>query len=279
MLRSILRALKLNTPFATFIATSSGFSTLNVRFLITSFASARENIREQFKNNSAIIYTINIRNFASVDKDLNGIIEVEKGDKIGTFVGAKTYLRGKKMLAIMSTKSEDDDLDFVSEIYEKYEKQLYLIAMKYLRNHHDAQDCVHDTIKSVIEEVEKFKKANDQGYLERFITVSCRNCALNVLRSKKYRSEHEKDFGKLNCDGFESDNIDILDYGSCVDKIYISEENCEYLKGLINKLDDKYRDVIIFKSLGIDYQGIAVKMNISEALVRKRYERAKSIYT
>ncbi|MBQ4646688.1 MAG: hypothetical protein IJB79_05010 [Candidatus Gastranaerophilales bacterium] len=57
------------------------------------FANAKENLRELFKNNEAIIYTINIRNFASIDKDLNGIIEVEKGDKTGNFVNAKTKLK------------------------------------------------------------------------------------------------------------------------------------------------------------------------------------------
>ncbi len=68
-----------------------------VLFLTSSYASARQNLREVFKNNEAIIYTLNIRNFASIDKDYNGIIEVEKGDKIGTFVGAKEKLKDLAM--------------------------------------------------------------------------------------------------------------------------------------------------------------------------------------
>lgn len=60
---------------------------------LSSFAYARENLRELFKNNSAVVYTLNIRNFASFDKDSNGIIEVEKGDKIGTFLSAKEKLK------------------------------------------------------------------------------------------------------------------------------------------------------------------------------------------
>lgn len=63
-----------------------------ILLLVSSFASARENIRELFKNNSAIIYTINIRNFASSDNDLNGTIELKNGDKIGTFLSAKDKL-------------------------------------------------------------------------------------------------------------------------------------------------------------------------------------------
>ena len=69
--------------------------------------------------------------------------------------------------------------------------------------------------------------------------------------------------------------MDIPDYDSAVDKIYISEENCNHLHNLINKLDPKYRDVIFFKCLGYDNTAIAKAMNISEELVRQRYSRAR----
>jgi len=59
---------------------------------LSNFSIARENLREQFKNNSAIIYTINIRNFGAIDKDLDGIINTQKGDIKGTFLNAKEKL-------------------------------------------------------------------------------------------------------------------------------------------------------------------------------------------
>lgn len=67
-----------------------------VLFCLSSFSFAKDDIRDLFKNNSAIIYTINIRNFASFDGDLNGIIEPQKGDKIGTFLSAKDKLEDLK---------------------------------------------------------------------------------------------------------------------------------------------------------------------------------------
>ena len=66
---------------------------LGIVLLFSCTVQARENIRELFKNNEAVIYTINIRNFASVDKNSNGIIDVEKGEKIGTFLSAKDKLK------------------------------------------------------------------------------------------------------------------------------------------------------------------------------------------
>ena len=179
------------------------------------------------------------------------------------------------MLPIILNIIDDDDRTFVEKIYVKYEKQLYLISMKYLNNHHDAQDCVHDTIKLIIDSIEKFKIAQDLDYLEQLLTVVCRNCALNALRVRARKNEYEQSLSRYNYKENEYEEIDIPDYASSVDKIYISEENLEHLHNLINKLDSKYRDIILLKSMGFDNRGIAEIMNISEVLVRKRYSRAK----
>ena len=179
------------------------------------------------------------------------------------------------MLPIILNIVDDDERAFVEKIYIKYEKQLYSISMKYLNNHHDAQDCVQDTIKLIIEGIEKFKIAQDLEYLEKLITVVCRNRALNMLRLQNRKNEYEQSLSRYNYKENEYEEIDIPDYASSVDKIYISEENLEHLHNLINKLDSKYRDIILLKSMGFDNRGIAEIMNISEVLVRKRYSRAK----
>lgn len=181
------------------------------------------------------------------------------------------------MLPVILNIVDDDDRSFLESIYVKYEKQLYSIAMRYLNDHHDSQDCVHETVRIIIDGIEKFKIAQDMGYIEKLITVVCRNCALNLLRVKKHKNENEQSLCRYNYQENEYEEIDIPDYSSCVDKLYISEENCEYLHNLINKLDDKYRDVVLLKSLGIDNHGIAEIMHISDNLVSQRYKRAKKL--
>ena len=179
------------------------------------------------------------------------------------------------MLPIILNIVDDDERAFVEKIYIKYEKQLYSISMKYLNNHHDAQDCVHETIKLIIESIEKIRIAQDIGYIDKLIGTVCRNCALNMLRVRNRRNEYESSLMRYNYEEDVYEEIDIPDYAACVDKIYISEENCESLRTLINKLDEKYRDVILLKSLGFDNKAIAEIMNISDDLVRQRYSRAK----
>ena len=57
---------------------------------------ANVSLRELFKNNEAIIYTINIRNFGATDKNSNEIIDVQEGDISGTFLNAKDKLKSLK---------------------------------------------------------------------------------------------------------------------------------------------------------------------------------------
>ena len=171
----------------------------------------------------------------------------------------------------------DDNVDFVEELYYRYEKRLYAIAMKYLNHHQDAQDCVHEVIRLIAANSERFREAHTSGYIEKFIGIVCRNCALNALRVKTRRSKYEVPLVRYNYEENEYEEIEIPDYSSSVDKIYISEETCEQLHGLINKLGDKYRDVVLLRSLGFDNQAIAEIMGISVELVRKRYSRAKKM--
>lgn len=67
-----------------------------IALLSSSLTYARENLRTLFKNNAAIIYTINIRNFAAIDSDSDGIINTDKKDTMGNFVLAKEKLKDLK---------------------------------------------------------------------------------------------------------------------------------------------------------------------------------------
>lgn len=64
--------------------------------LLSPQLDARENLREVFKNNKAVIYTINIRNFGAVDKNHDSIIDEDEGDIKGTFLNAKDKLQSLK---------------------------------------------------------------------------------------------------------------------------------------------------------------------------------------
>ena len=176
---------------------------------------------------------------------------------------------------ILTNIADDDERAFVEKVYMTYEEKLFAISKKILRNHLDVQDCVNDTVFLFMKNIDQLRLAWDKKYAEAFITVVCRNCALNMARINRRKTEHEQPLIRYNYDEEQYEDIEIPDYSASVDKIVISEENCEYLYQLINRLDQKYRDVIVLKTLGKSNQSIAEIMHISEDLVRQRYSRAK----
>ena len=54
------------------------------------------------------------------------------------------------LLDIMLAALSEDDRDFVSVIFEEYGKQMYSIALDILKNEHDADDALQETMYKII---------------------------------------------------------------------------------------------------------------------------------
>lgn len=178
------------------------------------------------------------------------------------------------MLAIIMAIEDESDRQFIESIFNMYSEKMYLVAMGILHDHHDAQDCVQDTVMKIIDKVEQFRQAGREGYLIKLIVITCRNTALNKYKKKQQKNKMEFSANVHDEDDEESIN-DIPDYNSDVEQIVLSDFVRDYIMKLIDELEPKYRDVIVLKGLGYDYEEIATLMSISQVLVRKRYSRAK----
>lgn len=179
------------------------------------------------------------------------------------------------MLWIIMDIENEEDRNLVEEIYIKYERHMYYIALNILNDKFDAQDCVHETIAKIIDYLDRYKTAKQKGYLEKLISIACRNCALNMYDKKKRRRKHEVSMSISDNDSESYDVADIPDDSAWVDRIVISEHNYQLLKEIIGKLDLKYRDIITLKSMGFSNGQVAEIMGISPELVRKRLSRAR----
>lgn len=77
---------------------------LAVLLISNNFSAANTqndlSLREMFQNNSAVIYSLNLRTFNADDKNGNGIIEFSKGETSGSFINAIDRLDELKDLGI-----------------------------------------------------------------------------------------------------------------------------------------------------------------------------------
>ena len=97
------------------------------------------------------------------------------------------------MLPIIVAINDESDRDFVEDIYNKYGKKMYLVAFGVLKKKMDAEDCVHDVIKIIINNIERFRNA-DYNHLINLIVKCTRNDAINKYNKEKKKREIETDF-------------------------------------------------------------------------------------
>ena len=183
------------------------------------------------------------------------------------------------MLPIILTMSDTDDRAFVEKLYHRYRKKIYASALRILSCREDAEDCVHDVIKTVITHVDTFRAADAAG-LSKLLALCTRNAALDIYRKNKKRQDHES---KLPFDTEHENELlgemnALTAQNPSPDAVILSEENKRRLAQIISSLDDIYKDVLILKYRHhMKNRDIADILKISENAVGVRLYRAKKI--
>lgn len=180
------------------------------------------------------------------------------------------------MMAIIMAIEDDDDREFVEKIFDRYEKNMYFTAYDILRNRADAEDCVQDTFVKIIDKLDCFKKAHEEGNLAKLVALVCRNTALDRYKGNKRRAKRQYSQTVYDENG-ESSVADSPDRSADVERLVMNSYVSAYVKELNDKHDHKYRDVITLKSMGCSYEEISGIMGISQVSARKRYSRARAM--
>lgn len=184
------------------------------------------------------------------------------------------------MLPIILAINNEDDRAYVEKIYGEYGKKIYKVAFKILNNTEDAEDCVHDVVKIIIDNLEMFQALEGEQLIKLLVTCS-RNAALNIYRKNKIKHINEGKRKSYTDDETNEKSLDIesvSDDGMFVDLIVINEENRKRISEMIEELDPIYKDVLYLRyQYSMKNQDIAKILKISENVVKVRYHRAKKI--
>ena len=173
------------------------------------------------------------------------------------------------LLDIMLAALGEDDRDFVSGIFEEYGKQMYSIALDILKNEHDADDALQETMYKIIKYVDKFAD-DDKSKIRNKIMIglraSIRNTSFRQYRKQQNKNKHERDFF------YESDE----DESAIVDDIVIKGEDCRKIKDALLGLSSDLQDTVNLVYY-CDFSCVeAVKfLGISDNAVRNRLYQAR----
>ena len=141
------------------------------------------------------------------------------------------------------------------EIYSLYAKEIFNVAYGYLRNKDDAIDVVQNVFLKILKCKKDFKTLLDIKY---FLIRIAINESIDILKSSYRR-------------------LVIFD-----NEIIIRSPQKDYDEELLKVADcvmtlpDKYKTIVIFYYYdSMKVKDIAITLNLSEAAVKKRLERAR----
>lgn len=185
------------------------------------------------------------------------------------------------MLPIILSISDEDDRDFVENIYNQYGKKIYKIALNILKSEPDAEDCFHDVIKIIIDNLERFRSVSHDDHFINLLVKCTRNAAINKYNCEKRRCAIETSlYIKSNRYDFDEDDTEIEFADDSIEHvdILINEENRKRLSELISELDVIYRDVLYLRyQMWMTNAEIAKLLSIPENTVKVRLFRARKI--
>ncbi len=169
------------------------------------------------------------------------------------------------MLSYMALLDSQHDKDKFQQIYERYYQPMYRTARQIVGDEHSARDCVHDAFLKIIERLPDLPQADDSR-TRSFVLIAVRNRAVNLYRERKRREAQPVDDEAL-C---HLPRLWVYDR-------YDTGEGEELVRFLL-EMSPIYRDVLTLKYVEEYSNGeISDLLGITEALVRKRLERARKI--
>lgn len=160
-------------------------------------------------------------------------------------------------------KDKKAQIKFIEDCYRLYEQKMYLAAYCILHDSGRAEDAVQEAFLKLMKSEVYFAKADSEDCKKYIITV-IRHAAIDQYNRKKK----------------EQEIICFSDEAAYLERMAAEGEKEEEtdIKELISGLPVKYRavvDCLAVKNLSV--RETAGKLGISEAAVRKRFERSKKI--
>jgi len=160
--------------------------------------------------------------------------------------------------------SSGEDKVFFTQLYQKYEKMMFVIANGILRSQEKAEEAVHDAFIKAIEHLRTLKGKNEEE-LKAWLIVVVKHVSINASRREclvKYQDLQENP--QVNTVRYTADIADEINYNR--------------LKELIRDLPDAYRDILYLRFVcEWSYAEIAKELGISINLVGTRLLRGREM--
>ena len=177
--------------------------------------------------------------------------------------------------ATLVSQAKAGELAAFEILVSRYERQVYLLALRILRHPHDAEDVTQQAFLSAMEHLGGFRQeAGFSTWLMRIAT----HAALKIIRKRRglemvsleQNTEPQEDTDSIAHPEF------IADWRKSPEELVQRNETLELIDSALEQLDEKHRLVFMLRDVeGLSIQETAAALEISESNVKVRLLRAR----
>ena len=159
------------------------------------------------------------------------------------------------------------DADAFEHIVKKYEKKVYNLALRYLKNRDDALDLSQEVFIQVYNNLAQFR--GDSQFSTWIYRVTYNKCVDMLRKTQKLRRNVVMSTDDENF--FET-----RDCRASIEEDYEGRETLVTVMKIIDTLPSEQRDVVILRYIkDLSYSQIADVLEIAEGTVKSRLTRAR----
>jgi RNA polymerase sigma-70 factor (ECF subfamily) len=163
-------------------------------------------------------------------------------------------------------KTQKGDLGSFDILVRRYQKRVYFVAYRMVKNHDEADDIAQETFIHAYSAIKSFKV----GYrLYTWLYRICMNLSINHLKRRKFvvpESQFDEQTSPLEREASGNDPMESL----------LSKELGDKIEQAIDSLPPKYKAVLVLRIYeDLSYEEIAKTLKISLGTVMSRLFRAR----
>ncbi len=172
------------------------------------------------------------------------------------------------LMMYLSTISTQEEKNKFEQLYHTYERKMYAVAYKILKNPEDAEDVVHDSFQALIENLDKIQEIHCHKTWNYIVTIVKNKAITRYNKKKKYTT------GELEEEYFQEESSEDSPVYEYVEK----QETAEIVAKLILELPEQYRYVIyLYYYNELPFAEVAKTLEITESNARQIANRARKL--
>jgi RNA polymerase sigma-70 factor (ECF subfamily) len=170
--------------------------------------------------------------------------------------------------------AQEGDQNAFAELMKRYNRSLYHVILKMVRNVDDAEDLTIEAFAKAFKNLDKFKQ--DYTFSTWLFKIATNNC-IDFMRKKK-NNETFSINNLYNSTENENFDLDIADENANPQENAIRSQKAELMQKLVARLPSKYRKLVSMRYFEERaYQEIAEELEIPIGTVKAQLHRAREL--